>query len=99
MPSPPPPRWYLIPARALFVAFLCTLLCFALTLLFALAGTVLFAKLHTSSPDLGAAYRYIALPVSLTAGAIVLTLSLIMEIRHYRQSKALAGVARASRGT
>jgi len=58
---------------------------------------VLVAKLHSTPPDLRFAYRHIALPVALSAGAIVLVLALIMEIRHYRQSRALAQIARASR--
>jgi len=48
-------------------------------------------------PDLRFAYRHIAVPVALSVGAIVLVLALIMEIRHYRQSRALAEIARASR--
>ena len=97
MPSASPkPRWYLIPARAVFVAFLCTLLSFAVTLFLSLIGAAIFAR--TAGPDLRFAYRHIALPVALAVGAIVLVLSLAMEIRHYRQTKALADIARASRG-
>jgi uncharacterized membrane protein len=90
------PRWYLIPARALLVAFLCTLLSFAVTLFLSLMGAAIVAR--TAGPDLRFAYRQIALPVALVVGAIVLVLSLAMEIRHYRQMKALADIARASRG-
>ena len=92
----PQPRWYLIPARAALVAFLCTLLSFAVTLLLSLIVAALLAR--TASPDLRFAYRQIALPVALVVGAMVLVLSLTMEIRHYRQMKALADIARASRG-
>ena len=42
------------------------------------------------------AYRHIAFPCAITAGAIVLALSLGMEIRNYRQRKALDGIARVS---
>jgi len=31
------------------------------------------------------------------AGLVALVISLVMEVRHYRQSKALAGIVRASR--
>jgi hypothetical protein len=48
------------------------------------------------APDLPFAYRRIAFPCAITAGAIVLVLSLVMEIRHYRQRKALAGIERVS---
>lgn len=91
------PRWYMIPVRAGFVSFLVTLVSFALSLLLSLIGMVLVAKLHSRTPDLRFAYRHIALPVALSVGAIVLVLALIMEIQHYRQSKALAQIARASR--
>jgi hypothetical protein len=91
------PHWYMIPVRAGFVAFLVTLVSFALSLLLSLIGMVLVAKLHSTTPDLRFAYRHIALPVALSVGAIVLVLALIMEIRHYRQSRTLAQIARASR--
>jgi hypothetical protein len=91
------PSWYIIPARVLFVTFLITLLSFAVILLLAIIGLVIWAKLHGASPDMRLAYRGIALPAAIAAGSIVLVLSLVMEIRHYRQSKALAGIARASR--
>jgi hypothetical protein len=43
------------------------------------------------------AYRAIALPAAAVTGSIVFVLSSAMEIRHYRQSKTLDGIARASR--
>jgi hypothetical protein len=52
--------------------------------------------LHGTSPDLRFAYRHIALPVALVAGSIVFVLALVMEVRHYRQAKTLAGIVRAS---
>jgi hypothetical protein len=42
------------------------------------------------------AYRHIAFPFAISAGAIVMALSLFMEIRHFRQRKSLAGIERAS---
>ena len=42
------------------------------------------------------AYRYIALPVAAVAGTIIFALSLLMEIRHYRQTQALAAIERLS---
>ena len=39
-----------------------------------------------------AAYRRIALPAAVVAGSIIFVLALIMEIRHYRQSKTLAAL-------
>jgi len=90
------PRWYAIPFRVFLATFIGTLLCFALTLLFAILGTIITAKLHSIHPDMRIAYRYIALPVAAIAGAIIFVLSLVMEIRHYRQTKALATIERIS---
>jgi hypothetical protein len=91
------PRWIAIPARVLFVTLLLTLLSFAVALLLSIVGMVIAGKLHGTSPDLRVAYRSIALPAAVVTGTIVLVLTLAMEIRHYRQSKTLAGIVRASR--
>ena len=96
-PGSPRARWYSVPARALFVTFLLTLMSFAVTLFFTILGTVIAAAVRHSSPDLPFAYRHIALPVALGVGAVVLVISLIAEIRHLRQTRALAGIARATR--
>jgi hypothetical protein len=42
------------------------------------------------------AYRRIALPSAMVAGSIIFVLALIMEIRHYRQSKTLSAIERLS---
>jgi peptidoglycan biosynthesis protein MviN/MurJ (putative lipid II flippase) len=90
-------HWYSVPVRALFVSFLLTLMSFAVTLFFTILGTVIAAALRHSRPDLPYAYRHIALPVALGVGIFVLVISLITEIRHLRQTRTLAGIARASR--
>ena len=41
-------------------------------------------------------YRDVALPGALLVGGIVLVSSIFMEVRHYRQSKALAEIERSS---
>jgi len=86
------PRWYTIPVRVGLVTFIGTLLCFAVSLLFAIFGTVIIAALRGVHPDMRIAYRHIALPMALVAGSIIFVLALVMEIRHYRQSKALAAI-------
>ncbi|MGA9978120.1 MAG: hypothetical protein WBQ08_05760 [Candidatus Sulfotelmatobacter sp.] len=96
MPPHRTPLWYAIPVRVLLATFLGTLLCFAVTLLFAILGTVITAKLRGIHPDMRIAYRYIAAPVAAVAGAIIFVLALIMEVRHYRQAKALAAIERIS---
>jgi hypothetical protein len=99
MTSAPPfrsPRWYTIPVRVGLVTFIGTLLCFAVTLLFAIFGTVILASLHGVHPDMRIAYRHVALPIALAAGVIILVLTLVMEIRHYRQAKTLSAIERMS---
>ena len=93
----PRPHWYGVPARALFVTFLLTLLSFAVTLLGAILVTVARAAVLHVAPNLPFAYRHVAFPVALGVGTVVLLISIVVEIRHLRQSRALAGIARASR--
>jgi hypothetical protein len=90
------PRWYTIPVRVGLVTFIGTLLCFAVTLLFAIFGTVILASLHRVHPDMRIAYRHIAVPVALVAAVIIFALALTMEIRHYRQAKTLSAIERMS---
>ena len=96
MPTPRPPRWYAIPVRVLLVTFIGTLLTFAVSLLLGIVGTVVISFLRHTQPNMTVAYRLIALPAALIAGANIFVLALTMEIRHYRQSKTLAAIARVS---
>jgi hypothetical protein len=90
------PRWYAIPARVLLVTFVGTLISFAISLLFGIVVTMVLASVRHTHADMTAAYRHIALPAAAVAGSIILVLALMMEVRHYRQSKTLAGIARVS---
>jgi len=90
------PRWIGIPARVFLMTFLLTLLSFAIALLLSILGTVVYSQVKHVAPNLTFAYRHIAFPCAIAAGAIVLVLSLAMEIRNYRQRKALAGIERVS---
>jgi hypothetical protein len=90
------PRWYGIPFRVLLVTFIGTLISFAVTLLFAILGTIITAQLRGVHPDMRIAYHSIALPVAAAVGSIILVLALVMEIRHYRQTKTLAAIERLS---
>jgi len=89
-------RWYAVPARALLVAFLLTLMSFAVTLFGSLVTVVVAAALHGNRPDMRFAYRHVALPVAVGVGLIALVAALVVEIRHYRQAKALEGIVRVS---
>jgi hypothetical protein len=93
-PASRSPRWYGIPLRVLLMTFLGTLLSFAVSLLFALLGTVILASLRGVHPDMRVAYRHIALPIALVAGAIIFILALVTEIRHYHQTKTLSAIER-----
>jgi hypothetical protein len=92
------PRWYGIPVRVLLVTFLVTLLAFAVSLLLGIVSLLLVAKSRGIAPNLTLAYRHIAFPVAIIAGAIVLVLSLVMEIRHYRQTRVLRSIERLHSG-
>jgi hypothetical protein len=89
-------RWMGIPARAFAMTFLFTLLSFAIALLLSILGTVVYSQVKHVAPNLTFAYRHIAFPFAITAGAIVLVLSLGMEIRTYRQRKTLDDIERVS---
>jgi len=93
-PASRSPRWYGIPLRVLLMTFLGTLLSFAVSLLFALLGTVILASLRGVHPDMRVAYRHIALPIALVAGAIIFILALVTEIRHFHQTKTLSAIER-----
>jgi hypothetical protein len=95
-PTPRPPRWYAIPVRVLLFTFIGTLICFAVSLLVGIMGTVIVSILRHEHPNMTIAYRLIALPTAIVAGSIIFVLALAMEIRHYRQSKTLAAIERMS---
>jgi len=93
-PAPRPSRWYAIPVRVLLVTFIGTLLSFAVSLFLGIIGIVIIAALHHVHPNVAQAYRRVAPPGALIGGSMFLGVSLTMEIRHYRQSKTLAAIAR-----
>lgn len=92
---PHKPRWFWIPVRVLLVTFLVTLLAFAVSLLLGILGIVIGAKLHHIHPNLALAYRLVAVPAAAMVGAVILVSSIVLEVRHYRQAKALAEIERA----
>ncbi|HXM61203.1 MAG TPA: hypothetical protein VN950_10130 [Terriglobales bacterium] len=92
------PNWYLIPARVLLVTFLLTLLSFATSLLLGILGLVIVAGLRGFHPNMAIAYRHIALPLAAVVAAVTLISASVIEIRRYRQTKALAEIERISAG-
>lgn len=79
------------------MTFVGTLIAFAVFLLLAIVGIVTVSVLRGGHPDMTFAYRHIALPAAVVAGSVIFVLVLTMEVRHYRQSKTLAAIARVSR--
>lgn len=77
------------------MTFLLTLLSFAVALLLSIVGAVVYSQMKHVAPNLAFAYRHVAFPFAVAVGAIVLVLSLAMEVRNYRQRKTLAGIERA----
>ncbi len=90
------PRWYGVLFRAAAMTFLGTLLTFTVTLFLAIIGTFVAGKIRGQHPDMTFAYRHVAAPVAIVAGCVLLVGSLIFEIRHYRQLRALSTMARIS---
>jgi len=82
--------------RTLLITFLLTLLSFALSLFLGILGTLAASRLRGQAPDLSFAYRHVAVPVAIGVAAVVLIASLVLEVRHYRQAKALAEIERGS---
>ena len=95
-PSTPRPRWFGMPIRILLVTFIGTLLCFAVSLLLGIIGTVVVSRMRGLHPDMTLAYRQFAIPVAAVAGTIIFVLAVAMEIRHHRQSKTLSAIERMS---
>lgn len=92
------PRWFWIPARVVTFTFLCGLIAFAVSLLLGIVGVIVGARIRHGTPNMAIAYREVALPAALAVAAIVLVSSIFMEVRHYRQTKALAEIERSSSG-
>jgi ABC-type cobalamin transport system permease subunit len=89
------PRWFWIVPRVLLVTFI-TAFSFALSLLLGILGIVIGARLRGITPNMAFAYRHIAAPAAAIAGCIVLVSAITMEIRHYRQNRALAAIERTA---
>jgi hypothetical protein len=66
------------------------------SLLAGIIGVVIVSVARGTQPDMTVAYRHIALPVAAVVAWIILLISSFTEIRHYRQSKALAAIERVS---
>ena len=84
-PAPAPSawlRWFLIPLRVLLVAFLLALLSFAVCLLLGILGLVITAGVRGVHPNMTVAYRQVAFPAAVLAGAAALVAAIVLEVRH-----------------
>jgi hypothetical protein len=90
------PGWVGIGARVFAFTFLSTLLSFAVALLLSIIGTVIYAGIRHVTPNLVFAYRHIALPIALSVGFVALVVTVVAEIRNYRQGKVLAAIERTA---
>lgn len=79
-----PLRWLLVPLRVLLVSFLLALLSFAICLFLGILGLVITAGIRGIHPNMTTAYRQIAFPAALLAGAAALVTAIVLEVRHRR---------------
>lgn len=89
-------RWYEIPVRVVLWTFIGTLISFAVSLFLGIVGVVTVSAIRHVHPNMTLAYRDIAFPAALVAATIIFLFVLRMEIRHYRQTKTLEAIERAS---
>lgn len=89
-------RWIGGAGRVFAFTFLSTLLSFAVALLMSIVGTLVYSWVKHLAPNLVFAYRRIAFPIAVSVGALVLIVSLAVEIRNYRRCKILAAIERTA---
>jgi hypothetical protein len=80
-------RWLMIPVRVLLVSFLLSLLAFAVFLFLGIIGLVITAGVRGVHPNMTIAYREIAFPAAVVAGAAALVAAIVMELRRPRQQE------------
>jgi hypothetical protein len=78
-------RWLLVPVRVLLVAFLLALLTFALGLFLGIFGLLISSGVRGVHANMTVAYREIAFPAAVVAGAIALLVAIVLEARHLRR--------------
>lgn len=86
------PRLILVPLRALLIAFLFTLMSFAIAVLLGILGSIAWGAMHHSHPNLPMVYRHFAPVVAGTVGVVVLVVAGVLEARRYRRDKVLAAI-------
>ena len=89
------PRLLFIPIRVLLITFLLTLLALAISLFLGIIGIVISAEMRGVAPNMPSAYRIVAAPTAIVVALVGLVASIIVEVRHYRQTKVLSEIERA----
>jgi hypothetical protein len=84
-----PFRWLLIPLRVLLMSFLLALLSFAVCLFLGILGLVIIAAVRGIHPNMTIAYREIAFPAAILAGAAALVAAIVMEVRQGRRESSM----------
>src|ERR1700682_5934897 len=84
---PSPVRWFMVPLRVLRVTFLLALLSFAVCLFVGILGLVISAAVRGVHPNMTIAYRQIAFPAAILAGAAALVGAMDMETGQHRHEK------------
>jgi hypothetical protein len=77
----------LILLRVLLVTFLLALLAFAVCLLLGIVGLVISAGVRGVHPNMTIAYRQVAFPAAVIAGAAALVAAIVIEVRHSRRRR------------
>jgi hypothetical protein len=77
----------LILLRVLLEAFLLALLAFAVCLLLGIVGLVISAGVRGVHPNMTIAYRRVAFPAAVLAGAAALVSAIVLEVRHGRRQR------------
>ena len=82
-----PFRWFLVPLRVLLVSFLLALLVVRGVSAAGNPGAVITAGVRGVHPNMTIAYREIAFPAAILAGAAALVAAIVMEVRHGRRER------------
>lgn len=90
------PGWLGVGARVFAFTFLSTLLSFAVALLLSIIGTVIYSRVRDVTPNLMFAYKHIAFPIAVSVGSVALIVTIVAEVRTYRQGKVLAAIERTA---
>lgn len=90
------PRWYGVPVRILLLTLVGTLLCFCVTLLISLIGTVAVSAIRGLHPDMRMAYRHFAVPMAAIEAIVIFICATVLEVRHYHRARTLSAIERTS---